>query len=399
MLFYYNPIQFLHYLLRRDATQFFTSIAIRYFAFGMILIFEPIYLYFYFDKSISSTLLFFAALYGLYGLIVVYGGKIMAKVGLRQVMLLSYFFFFGYYLCLFFLYQSFLLVPLAIVLGSFGMMFFWPAFHTDFIRFSEKDYQGRSVGKMNIACSVPTIFSPIIGGWILSSFNYPVLFIVVLIVLFTSTIPLFLSKEVHIIYSDSYQLAWKRIFKKANRKINIGFIVDGIETGINAYLWPIFMVILAISYETMGGIITFALGISALFTLYIGKLSDRIINRIKVLNIGSVLTSLSWLVKFFVATPFSAFLAHAFYAVCRTTASIPFQTLLYERASGKGAETDEFIVYREIIINISRSIFFIALAGFFFFVPQINLAFILAAIFSLGFMFLGVPPKIFKKPK
>ncbi len=398
MPFYLSPVQFLNYFLRRKSTQFFTSIAIRSLAFGMVLIFEPIYLYLYFGKSLSQTLLFFAAIYGLYGLLAVYGGKIMAKISLRRSMLLSHFFFFGYYLSLFFIYNSPLLIPLSIVLCAIGMTLFWPAFHTDFVRFSEKGYQGQIVGKMNIAFSIPTIIAPIIGGLILTSADYSGLFIAVLVLLFASSIPLFLSKEVHVIYSDSYQKAWKRIFKKENRKTNLAFAASAMEVGINSYLWPLFMFILAISYTQMGGITTFALGMTALFTLYMGKISDKIINRVWFLNIGSFLTSMAWIIKYFVVTPFDAFLAHAIYGICRTSSSIPFQTLFYEKTFLKGAEADEFIVYREIIINISRSLFFIILAGIFFVFPKINISFIIAAVMSLGFMFLGIPPKLkFKK--
>jgi len=389
---HYSPIYFFHYLLKREATQFFTSIAIRSLALGMILIFEPIYLYFYLEKSLSSTLLFFGIIHGLYGLIVVYGGKLMTKIGLKHCMLFSHFFFFGYYLSLFFLYQSFWLLPLAIILRSFGMMLFWPAFHTDFTRFSEKDHRGMEVGRMNIAMWAPAIISPLIGGWILTVFDYPVLFISVLLVLLASAIPLFLSKEIHEIYTDSYEKAWRRIFRKENWRISLAFAANGLEVSINSYLWPLFMTILAIQYSVMGGITSFALGLSALFTLYMGKITDRI-NKSKLLNIGSFLTAASWVIKYFVATSFAAFLAHALYGVLRTTAGIPFQTILYERAALKGTEADEFIIYREIVLNISRCFLFILLAGLFLIVPKVNLAFILAAIFSLGFMFLGKLPE------
>jgi len=397
MSFHFSPIYFLQHLLKREATQFFTSIAIRYLALGMVLIFEPIYLYIYFDKSLSLTILFFAAIHGLYGLLAVFGGKIMAKIGPKHNMLFSNFFFFGYYLCLFFLYQSFLLISLAIILKVVGMTLFWPAFHTDFCRFSEKSYQGTAVGRLNLVCLAPTVVSPIIGGWILVLFGYSVLFTVVLVVLFASAIPLFLSKETHIAYTDSYMAAWGRIFKKKNRKVSLAIIANSMEWGVNGYLWPIFMSILAIGYGTMGGITAFSIAMSGLFALYIGKLSNRLINRVRFLNVGSILTSVSWLTKIFVTTPFTAFLAQALYRVCRTTANIPFQTFLYKKASLKGAEMDEFLVYRAILFNISKSFFFMLLAILFFFIPQINLAFILAAIISLGFMFLGVPPKIFKK--
>ncbi len=392
MPLHYSPIYFLHYFLKREATQFFTSVAIRYLALGMILVFEPIYLYLYFDKSLPFTLLFFGTIHGLYGILAVYGGKIMAKIGLKHSMLFSHFFFFGYYLSLFFIFKSFLLVPLAIILKAFGMTLFWPAFHTDFARFSEKDHRGMEVGKKNIAMFAPLVVGPIIGGWILTVFNYPVLFTSVLLVLSASAIPLFLSKEIHEIYTDSYEKAWGRIFKKENRRTSLAFAFNGMEVAINFYLWPLFMTILAIQFVAMGGITSFALGFSAIFTLYMGKITDKL-NRPRLLNIGSFLTSAAWIIKFFVVTPFGAFLSHTLYRICRTTAGIPFQTILYEKAALKGEEADEFIIYREIIINISRFFLFLVLAIFFFFVPKINFAFLIAAIFSLGFMLLGDLPK------
>ena len=249
MPFHFSPIHFLHYFLKREATQFFNSIAIRSLALGIILIFEPIYFYLYFGKSLSLTLLFFGATYGLFGVLAVYGGQLMTRFGLKHVMLFSHFFFWGYYLCLFFISQSFLLVPLAIILRAIGMTLFWPAFNTDFVRFSEKEPRGQAVGKMNIAWAAPTIISPVIGGMILAAFSWPVLFIIILIVLFASAIPLFLSKEVHEIYTDSYQKAWSRIFKKENQRNSLAFAASEVEAGIDGYLWPLFMFILAIGYS------------------------------------------------------------------------------------------------------------------------------------------------------
>ena len=398
MPLHYSPVYFLHYLFKRKATQFFTSIAIRYLAMGMVLIFEPVYIFIYFRRSLPLTLLFFAIIYGVYGLIVVYGGKLMAKIGLRQCMLLSHFFFFGYYLSLFFLYRSFWLVFLSITLRIAGMAFFWPPFHTDFVRFSEKDHQGTEVGKLNIVQIIPAIVSPVIGGIILNSFGYQVLFVTVLCVLLASAIPLFLSQEVHEIYSDSYEKAWQRIFKKENRGISLSFVAGGLEMGINIYLWPIFMFVLAINYNEMGGVTSLALAVSALFALYMGKLSDKL-NKLKLLNIGSILTSISWIIKYFVNSVFSAFLAQSIYRICRTTAGIPFQTLLYGKAALKGEEADEFIIYREIVWNLSRAFLFMFLAGIFFVIPKVNISFIIAAVVSLGFTFFGKAPNLKLEPK
>ncbi len=97
----FSPFNFFHYFLRREANQFFISIAIRSLALGMILIFEPVYLYNFFDNSLSLTVLFLAASYGLYALLAVFGGKLMSKIGLKRCILFSHFLFFSYYLCLF----------------------------------------------------------------------------------------------------------------------------------------------------------------------------------------------------------------------------------------------------------------------------------------------------------
>ncbi|MFA5767521.1 MAG: MFS transporter [Candidatus Paceibacterota bacterium] len=398
MSFQLSPNHLLNRLFKKEADQFFVSMAIRRLALGMILIFEPIFIFIYFNHSISLTLLFFGAIHGIYGLLAVYGAKIMSKIGPKQSILISHFFFFGYYLCLFLLsYDSlFIFISLAIILKSIGMTLFWPAFHTDFCRFSENHHRGKVVGRLNVALMAPTIIAPVIGGWILAVFGYPVLFTTVLVVLLTSAIPMFLSRQVRIKYSDSYSQAWKRIFKKANKKTNFAFVFSHLEWGIDLYLWPIFMSVLAISYSSMGGITTFALAITTLFTLYMGKMSDRLIDRVRFLNIGSALTSISWVLRYFVTSSFPAFLAYSLYRICRTTASIPFQALLYEKASLKGAEMDEFIVYREILINVSRFFFFAILAAFFAVFDQINLVFLVAAAASLGFMFMGVPPKIMR---
>jgi len=388
------PINFLRYFLKREANQFFTSIAIRSLALGMVIIFEPVYLYSFFGQSLSLTLLFFGTVHGLAGITVVFAARLMAKIGLKHVILLSHLCFWSYYLVLFFISKDWVFIPLAIILKAFGLVLFWPAFHTDFVRFSEKDYQGRAVGKMNVVFSLPTILSPAIGGAILAVAGYPALFSAVLVVLMASSIPMFLSKETHVVYSDSYRGAWSRIFKRENFRANLAFMAATMEWGISIYLWPIFMFVLAISYETMGGMITVALAVSSLFILYMGRISDSIVNRVWFLNIGSALTSVAWIIKYFVVTPFDAFLAHTLYRICRTSASIPFQTFLYKKMSLKGEGADEYIVYREIFVNVTRFFFFLILAGIFLITPEIKVAFIIAALVSLGFTFLGAPPKL-----
>lgn len=388
--FYFPYIQ---YFLKRNLTQLFLSLAIRSFAMGMVVIFEPIYIYLAFQKSIPLALLFFGTTHGIYGLLAVYGGKAIAKFGLRNCIFLSHFLFFSYFLCLYLLPNFSWLIALALFLKALGMTFFWPAFHTDFVRFSEKRRRGLEVGELQAVRAVPVIIAPAMGGWIVATFGYPVLFVIVFIILLVSILPLFLSKEKHEVYTDSYERAWLRIFERDNQNNNIALAATGIEIGINRYIWPIFLAVLAIPSFEIGGLSSFALGISVLFSLYLGKIADTS-RRFNLLNLGSFLTSLAWLFKYFVKTGLDALLAQSLYQLFRTSTTIPFSAIFYEKAALKKEEADEFIIYREIVFNLSRFFFFLILAVLFVFVSQINLAFIFAAIISLGLMFLGKLPKI-----
>ena len=96
MSFFYSFTHPLKRLLEREENQFLLSISIRSFAMGMVLIFEPIYIYLHFGESLSLTLIFFALIHGIYGILTVIGGKIMAKIGYDWSMLISHFFFLGY---------------------------------------------------------------------------------------------------------------------------------------------------------------------------------------------------------------------------------------------------------------------------------------------------------------
>ncbi len=394
----HSPIYLLQYFLRKPSNQFFLSIAIRSFAIGMVVIFEPIYLYFYFGKSLSLTLLFFAANYGLFAVLSVFGGRIMSKVGFDWAMFISHFFFFFYYLLLNFIDFSLFFIGLAIITRAIGMTLFWPSYHTDFIRFSRENHRGTAVGIMNIFTIIPTILSPVIGGLILSKLGYPGLFASVLTVLLASAIPLFFNHEKHEIYSDTFKQAWSRVFKKENRRTSLAFGCVAVEGTIAFIFWPIFMAVSMFGFIAMGSLTSFALFVAALFSFYMGKVSDTN-NRAKLLNIGALLTSVSWILKYFVITPFTALLAHSFYKLCRTSVAIPFQTFFYEKAALKKHEADEFVIYREIVLNISRFFSLIFLAGLFLIFPKINLSFILAAIISFGFVFLGKPPKFLRRFK
>lgn len=374
----------------REVTELYISHSIRRFALAMIVIFEPIYLFLYFGHSLTKTLLFFGAVAGLYGLFVPFGARIMVKLGLKKAMLFSVPFIFLYYLILWNIKAFFILPFLAVAFSVLYDLFYWPAYHTDIARFSQREFRGEQLSVGTIIYSLSSVAGPFIGGLIIIKLGFPVLFMVVLILLLVSAFPLFFSREIHEVYGDSYERAFRGIFRRENRKDSVAFAAFGIEQGVDMFIWPIFMFIIAINYEAMGFITSAALVLSLLFTLYIGKMADRI-GRERLLKIGSILASVAWVFKTFVRTTFDAFLAHTIYRFAFCSANLPFRAIMYDKASADKRKLDRFIVQREMSHNLGRGFMFIILAIIFLFVSvsKIYLLFPLAAVLALFLMLLG----------
>lgn len=394
----HNIFTFHHF--DKELSELYISHAIRRFALAMVCIFEPVYLFLYFDKSLSKTILFFAAFSLLYGLFVPFGAKVMAKLGLKRAMLCSVPFIFLYYLALWQINLSFLLVFAAILLRFIYALFYWPAYHIDLARFSKREFRGEQVGASMVAFNLASVVGPFIGGLLVFKLGFPVLFIIVLIILFVSAIPLFFTKDVHEVYTDSYKKAFRQIFSKKFYKEAIAFAAFGFDQGISFFIWPVFMFVVAINYESMGLITSGALFLSLIFTLYIGKLVDKLSRR-RLLNIGSILTAAAWIFKTFIRTPLDAFLAHTIYRLAFTSSNIPFRAIMYDMASEDKSVLDRYIVFREMSHNLGRAVIFIILAIIFFFVPVSKMYFIfpLAGVAALFFMLLGYKNPKLKKQK
>ena len=374
------------YLFKKESRLFFVGVAIRHLAIGMIGIFEPIYIYLAFGKSLTYTMIFFATSYGLFGLLAVFGGRIMAKFGIKKTILVSNLIFFVYYICLLFINKNAFLPAVAIILRSIGLTLFWPGFHTYFIRFTNKETRSVKLGQLEGIFFIVNILGPMIGGLLLTTMDYTVLFVIVLITLSISMLPLLMSKERHEVYSDTYRGAWKRIFK--NRKTSVALSSEAVELSTSEFLWPLFMFTIGLSYKIMGSITTIGFIVSAILSVYIGKLLLQK-NRTKMLAINSPFVALAWIIKSFVVGPLTALLSRIFYYIFKVSADVPFQSMMYDKAELHEDHADEFIIYREIIMNFTRLIYYSCLALIFFFVPNIRIAFAFATIASLGFFFMS----------
>jgi len=298
---------FFHLSFNRELTELYASSAIRNFAIGLIVLFEPIYIYLFFDHSLSNTLIFFGLSSLLTGLLVVFGAKVLAYIGIKKTMLLSVPFLFLYYLGL---WQIEAIRPfvyaLPLLMAVFNILY-WPAYHADFTRFSDQSKRGKQLSYRFIILSAVASVAPLVGGFLIATVGFEVVFAVVLGLLFASLAPLFLSDEIHEEYRDSYTKTFRSIFKREHRDKAFAFASNGAEIAIQEKIWPLYLFILGISFKELGLITTGAMVIGIVFLFFIGRITDRV-GAARMLLAGGVLNAIFWPIKAFVRTPFDAFL-------------------------------------------------------------------------------------------
>lgn len=377
---------FWHYFaFNRELSELYASVAIRNFALGLITIFEPIYIFLFFDKSLPQTFLFFAAMTGGYGLLSPLGAKLISKIGVKHAMLLSIPFLFLYYVGLWQIRSFFWVFIAVILLRIFYMAAYWPALHMDFARFSDREKRGRELSQLNVISSLAAAVSPLLGGLLIFKYDYPIVFLIVIILLLVSVIPLFFSREVHERYSDSFLGAFREIFQKKHARKILVFAAEAVESGTLVEVWPIFLFVLSISFASLGIITSGALILGLIFIIYLGRLTDRT-DRIKLKNLGAILNALTWPILVFIRTPFDAFLAHLFHRFTRATLYVPYGSIFYDWASREDVNRGRFIILREISLNTTRGIYFAFLAVVFSFTPNLAITFPIAAAVSLLFV-------------
>lgn len=342
-----------HFFRNRELNEIYASVSIKSFALSMISVFIPIYLL-KLNYSLTSVFLFYVILNLTHALFIIPAAKIASKFGFKHSILFSVPLLVTFFILFFTLsIYNWPLYLLAIIFGLSNSLF-WIGYHVDFSKFSKKKFRGEEISSIRIFSSVFSMIGPLIGGIILAFISFKFLFVLVSLLLFLSVIPLFYSKDLH----NPFNFSVKRIFIDQKLKDHISFLAYGIETGVAWIIWPIFIFFSILNnFTSLGFIVSISSFSSLIFIFFIGKFSDR--KRRLVLRIGALFNALIWGLKTFAKTFTHIFILDFFHGMTRTAISIPFDALSYDKANQSNIV--EFIVFREITIQIGRVILFISM--------------------------------------
>ncbi|MBU2496781.1 MAG: MFS transporter [Nanoarchaeota archaeon] len=342
----------LHFIKHRELNEIYLSIALRFFALSMIGIFLPVYFLFDLGFSLELVMYFFIIFSVFFAISAFIGAKIATKIGFKHAILLSIPFLIAFFLLLPLLETYRIPLFLLAAIGAFSHGLYWIGHHTDLAKFTAKKKRVKQVGWSFFINSAATLLGPLVGGLILTYFNFTILFTVGSIILLASTIPLFFSKE----FYEKFPFSVKKVFKRGTIRDALTFISQGMEIGAAGVLWPIFIFFILGQYFVLGIIGTISGAVGALSCLFAGTFSEKVGKRTAI-RIGAFSLSALWFLRVIVQTVTHVYVM-TFFSFLQTFSYVPLDTLAYNKARFS-RRIVEFLVFREIFLNLGRVIIYL----------------------------------------
>jgi MFS family permease len=350
------------------------------FAGALIGIFIPIYLLtlgysvtriflFYITTYVGITILFFLA------------GYLAWHFGLKRTILLRFPFLLAYLIMLYFLPTHPTPLWLLATASSFNIALYWFPLHTIFTRASEHEEMGKNVGKLFALPKIAGIFAPLLGGLLTVSFGFGFLFFFAIILYLASAIPLFYVIELKQTIDFSFSKALK-IFRR-NPKYFVAEMCSNGSSVVEAVVWPIFIYLSFKNILSIGALGTL-LGIGGiLFTLFIGRSSDKMDKRF-LLRLGALLMIAIWSMRYFGQNEILFYILTILAGFFSILITVPFASIGYGSAKKDEDGTSEFIITREVAVNVGRVLIFsVAILM----VNNIKFSFLLSGLAQIYFLF------------
>jgi len=239
-------------------------------------------------------------------------------------------------------------IPLFIIAAVLGISqgFYWMGMHLSFHSASHKNHRGEELGKRRGLGILATLFGPVLGGYLISSVGFTLVFLLAAVFLVASIFVLFISKDKH----TPYHFSVRSIINKDHWKDSIFFFSKGSQVIANGVVWPLFIFFILGSYISLGFLGTILSAISALLFWLSGKYSDGRDKRF-IVRVVTPFESLMWFLKGLVVTSGQVFAATILGGITNGVRESPMGALEYNKARG---EVAAYFVSREMFICLGR---------------------------------------------
>lgn len=376
-LHYHTPHFFARHL-SLGLEELYVMVGLNDLALSAIMVFEPIYLY-GLGFSLAQIAFFYAVVYFGYTLLVPLGGQLAARIGYPRTILLSSLFLIGYYLSLFSIALSTTAYWVAAIAFAIQKSLYWPAFESDFVRYAHLKQEGKELSGILSLSTIVTVIGPFVGGLLIKFYGFPALFAFVVGLVLLSNLPLFFSRNPASHEPVAYAGAWHRLADRKHRRAFFAYLGFGEELIVLVF-WPIAISLVVRSFASLGLLVALATLVTAVVTLYIGKLTDQH-RQPHLIRLGSVGTSLVWLARLLATNPLTVFLVDTGSRVFKSVFYVPLLELTFARASREGPL--KTIVFFEQSLALGKLATALIFTAVFSLSANLQYAFVFAAVVAL----------------
>ncbi|MFH0804574.1 MAG: MFS transporter [Patescibacteria group bacterium] len=367
----------------RSLVELYWSVGLMSIGTSAVTLFEPIFL-FSLGYPLHRIMLFYMMVYGLYTMLLPFGGRIIGRVGFEHAILYSQFFLIAYYVLLFGVSQSPALFYIAPFVFAVQKSLYWPAYHADFATFSSDSQRGREVGSMQTLGMLLSIVGPFIGGALVAWGGFAALFVVAASLFICSAVPLLKIKEIHSTAPFSYRQVFRQLVDREHRRGFFSYLGFGEEL-IVLVVWPIFIFTVIHDYLAIGSLVAVATLVTGLVTLLIGRISDRYSPQ-TILRFGTIFYFCSWIFRSVTKFGWQVLAFDTVSRVGKSTLVVPLESMTYGSARKLG--TLEYTVFFEQSLAIAKLLAasLVLLLVSVTTTPPWSVIFIVAGFFSLLYM-------------
>ena len=256
-----------------ELSELYASQMLRALAISMAGIFIPVYLY---ENGLElwQIFVFYAISFAMQSIMSLPFGKIIARFGPKHSILISFFISTLNMLGLVFIDSLPSVFILAFVIGL-GNLLYYIAFHVDFSKVKKVKKEGNELGWVFILGRTGATLGPILGGTIAYLVDSRYVFVFAIVVLFSGSLPLFLTSEPTKI-RQKFEIRLINV-RKMWRDI-ASYSSMTVTTTTSIIIWPLFLAVVVFNenpYIQIGSITTLATVVSIFSAKTIGKLVDN----------------------------------------------------------------------------------------------------------------------------
>lgn len=345
----HSSFHFPHLGLNKELTEIYLAIILRAMAFAMVGLFVPIYLIKELGLSLGDVARYYLVWVFAFVIVTLLAMKFACRFGFKRCILMSVPFD---VLALGLLYSlqgtGLPYFTPAIAIGV-ANGFFWSGFHVHFAASSEKGKRGSEIGLLYALAAFFAVLGPLAGSLILTGYGFTWLFGIASGLLLASVIPLFFTREQHKVCTFNLE----DIAKVFNGREFLAFIGLGMRYILVIVFWPLFIFLVLGTYLSLGIIASISAIVGAIFTLFVGRLSDKK-DKEGFIRIGAFIHAVVFFFRSSVQSFTQVLLVDLTAGMSAVLGDVATDAKFYDRASESNRAA--YVVFRELGLSVGRVI-------------------------------------------